>query len=85
MTSSIMRSCENNPVRQFLANPTSKALAIKAKCAECFGCTHDHLEKGFRVSISNCSSYACPLHRFRPFQSNGGAGSPQNTHLADVE
>jgi hypothetical protein len=59
---------EQNPIRQFLANPRSQKSAIKAKCAECFGCTFDHLEGGFRASISECSSYSCPLHSFRPFQ-----------------
>ena len=59
---------EQNPIRQFGAKPSSQKAAIKAKCAECFGCTSNHLERGFRASISECSSYSCPLHRFRPFQ-----------------
>ena len=59
---------ENNPIRQFVANPNSRVAAIKAKCAECMGCTPDHMERGFRASISECSSYSCALHSFRPFQ-----------------
>ena len=59
---------ENNPIRQFVTNPNSRVAAIKAKCAECMGCTPDHMERGFRTSISSCSSYSCPLHRFRPYQ-----------------
>ena len=59
---------ENNPIRQFVANPNSRVAAINAKCAECMGCTPDHMEMGFRASISSCSSYSCPLHRFRPYQ-----------------
>ena len=59
---------ENNPIRQFVANPNSRVAAIKAKCAECMGCTPDHMERGFRASISSCSSYSCPLHGFRPYQ-----------------
>ena len=59
---------ENNPIRQFVANPNSRVAAIKAKCAECMGCTPDHMERGFRASISSCSSYSCPLHTFRPYQ-----------------
>ena len=59
---------ENNPIRQFAANPNSRAAAMKAKCAECIGCTPDHMERGFRASISECSSYSCPLHSLRPFQ-----------------
>ena len=59
---------ENNPIRQLIAKPSSKTAAIKAKCAECMGCTPDHMERGFRASISECSSYSCALHSFRPFQ-----------------
>ena len=58
----------SNPIGQFRANPSSRAYAVKAKCAECVGCTPDHLEKGFKDSISSCSSESCPLHRFRPYQ-----------------
>jgi len=58
----------SNPVQQFTNNPASRAYAVKAKCAECVGCTPDHLEKGFKESISSCSSESCPLHRFRPYQ-----------------
>ena len=58
-----------NPIIQFQRNPNSRAKAINAKCAECVGCTSNHLEKGFKESISSCSSYACPLHGFRPYRS----------------
>jgi ribosome modulation factor len=61
-----MRS--NNPLQQFYINSSSRAFAIKAKCAECVGCTPNHLERGFKESISSCSSESCPLHRFRPYQ-----------------
>jgi len=57
-----------NPILQFQSRPSSRAYAVKAKCAECVGCTPDHLEKGFKESISSCSSYSCPLHGFRPYQ-----------------
>ena len=57
-----------NPIRQFQSRPSSRAYAVKAKCAECVGCTPYHLEKGFKDSISSCSSESCPLHRFRPYQ-----------------
>mgnify|MGYP001567855380 FL=1 len=57
-----------NPILQFQSRPSSRAYAVKAKCAECVGCTPNHLEKGFKESISSCSSYSCPLHRFRPYQ-----------------
>ena len=64
----------SNPIGQFRANPSSRAYAVKAKCAECVGCTPDHLEKGFKGSISSCSSYSCPLHRFRPYQARKSLG-----------
>ncbi len=57
-----------NPINQYQNNQKSRAYAIKAKCAECVGCTSNHIEKGFRESISSCSSYSCPLYRFRPYQ-----------------
>jgi hypothetical protein len=58
----------SNPIQQFINNSTSRAYAMRAKCAECVGCTPYHLERGFTDSISSCSSYSCPLHRFRPYQ-----------------
>jgi len=58
----------SNPIKQFHRNSMSRAYAVKAKCAECVGCTQNHLERGFKESISSCSSYSCPLHRFRPYQ-----------------
>jgi len=59
---------EQNLIRQFVANPTSHKAAIKAKCAECFGCSSNHLERGFRASVSECLSYSYPLHSFGSFQ-----------------
>ncbi len=58
----------SNPIKQFHRNSMSRAYAVKAKCAECVGCTPNHLEKGFKASILSCSSYSCPLHGFRPYQ-----------------
>jgi hypothetical protein len=57
-----------NPIKQYHNNQNSRNYAIKAKCAECVGCTSNHIEKGFRESISSCSSYSCPLYKFRPYQ-----------------
>ena len=57
-----------NPILQFQSRPSSRAYAVKAKCAECVGCTQNHLERGFKESISSCSSYSCLLHGFRPYQ-----------------
>jgi hypothetical protein len=59
---------QSNPILQYANKPTSRVAAIKAKCAECVGCTSKDLERGYRESISDCSSYSCPLHSFRPYQ-----------------
>ena len=72
-----------NPILQFQSRPSSRAYAVKAKCAECVGCTQNHLERGFKESISSCSSYSCPLHRFRPYQANKSL-EDQKTTVQDL-
>lgn len=64
-----------NPIQRFEKNDTSRTLAINAKCAECFGCTRDHLEKGFKQSISDCSAYSYQLHSSRPYQGEKSVNS----------
>lgn len=56
-----------NPLLKFEARPT-RSNAIKAKCAECMGCTRDAIEPGFRVQVRDCTSRRCPLWAFRPYQ-----------------
>lgn len=63
---------EINPIIRLRAKP-SRVNAIKAKCAECMGCTADHVERGFRELIRACTAQVCPLHSFRPYQANLGA------------
>jgi len=58
----------HNPVARFFALKPSRAGAIKAKCAECMGCTKDHLEEGYKNEIRNCSAQACSLYSFRPYK-----------------
>ena len=66
---------EMNPIKKFYVKPTRKT-AINAFCAYCMGCTaveqnagqEDHLEVGFRTEIRHCSSLACPLFDYRPYQ-----------------
>ena len=58
---------ENNPIVRAMNKPT-RGNAIKAMCAHCMGCTPDHLERGFRQSISDCTAKSCPLYQFRPFR-----------------
>lgn len=57
-----------NPIDRYLRKPSSRTLAVHAMCASCVGCTEGHLEKGFKETISACSSYSCPLRPFRPYQ-----------------
>ena len=64
-----------NPILRFENKPNSRKLANDAKCAECFGCTRDHLEKGFREDISSCLSQRCPLYNFRPYRPKNALNS----------
>lgn len=64
-----------NPHQQLLNNPTSRSLVIKAMCAECVGCSINHLEKGFREDISSCLSKHCPLYNFRPYRPKNALNS----------
>lgn len=45
---------------QAMAGKCSPRTAIKAQCAECVGFD--------RQAITDCTSFACPLWNFRPFQ-----------------
>jgi len=58
----------HNPVARSLALPPSRKRAIDAKCAECMGCTKDHLEEGYKSEIRNCSAQDCSLYSFRPYK-----------------
>ena len=57
-----------NPILRYQNNPNSRMRAIHVRCSECVGCTSNHLEKGFKESISACSSHSSPMHGFRPYQ-----------------
>ncbi len=46
----------------------TRALAIKAHCQACTGCTATHNEAGSTSEIKNCEVVLCPLHFFRPYQ-----------------
>jgi hypothetical protein len=45
------------------AGTASPRRAIKAKCLECVGFV--------RKDITHCTSLQCPLHAYRPYQSEG--------------
>lgn len=60
---------ERNPVAAWeKSNKNSRALAVKAKCAECMGCNKDHREPGFAIEVKKCTTQSCPLWVFRPYQ-----------------
>jgi hypothetical protein len=59
---------EYNPILRAMAKPKSMRAAINAMCAACMGCTVDHMERGFRREIRNCTAPHCPLFNFRPYQ-----------------
>jgi hypothetical protein len=69
------KKVEMNPIKRYYAKQTRKS-AINAMCCYCMGCTsveqgngqEDHLEQGFRIEIKHCTSQACPLFQYRPFQ-----------------
>ena len=71
----------SNQILQIKLKPTSTAKGINAKCVanmERIGCTPNHLEKGFKESISSCSSYSCPLYELRPYQAEKYLNSQKN-------
>lgn len=47
--------------------PRSKLYAIRAKCWNCIGGTHD---PGAHGRIRDCSHSACPIHQVRPYQAS---------------
>lgn len=58
----------NNPIPRLREDPSSKARAIKAMCAQCMGCTDDYTEPGFRQQVRTCTSKDCALWAVRPYQ-----------------
>ena len=64
-----------NPVEKALANPNSKALAIRAMCYQCVG------GELAVQNIRNCSSGSCPLYAHRPYQ----VGSTDEQDLVEIQ
>ena len=62
---------EYNPIVK-LETTNTRGQAIKAMCAHCMGCTREEVEPGWRDNVRNCTSPACPLFGFRPFQDKSG-------------
>ena len=61
-----------NPLERAAANPTSRSLAISAKCFDCSGGDAD---PGWRWRIGNCS-VACPLVPVWPYRHLEGTPMP---------
>ncbi len=55
-----------NPREKALANPTSRSLAVAAKCYDCVG--GECADGGYRKAIRECPSQTCALKGFRPYQ-----------------
>jgi len=56
----IIRAKATNPKERALANPTSRAMAVAAKCFDCCG------EQ--REEIKRCPMTDCALWNFRPYK-----------------
>jgi hypothetical protein len=59
-----------DPIEKAKRNPTSRRLAINAKC---WGCSC-----GQRVEIRECTVTACPLWNFRPYQTKEENSADEN-------
>lgn len=57
-----------NPAQRAAKNPTSRSLAIAAKCYDCTG--GSNADGGYRRCIRECPSTRCALYAFRPYQPN---------------
>lgn len=56
----ITREKPLNPMEKHLADPKSRAKAMKAKCWDC--------TNGQRAEIKHCPCTDCPLYAFRPYK-----------------
>lgn len=55
-----------NPMEKHLDEPSSRALAVAAKCFDCVGGLN--ADGGYRRCIRECASPRCPLYNFRPYK-----------------
>lgn len=53
------------PIEKLEAKPTSKKLAIAAKCYDCVG---QNFDPGWKDRVRNCRDKKCPLYNFRPYK-----------------
>lgn len=52
------------------ADTGGRAAAINYKCAECIYSGDANGEGSWRKQVESCSSYGCPLYKFRPMSTN---------------
>ena len=71
-----------DPIERARRNPTSKALAIKAKCFECVGAGSD---ANPRAAVRDCSIAMCPLHPVRPWQAKSCVEENDGDEVSDDE
>jgi hypothetical protein len=55
-----------SPAEKAAKNPTSRSLALAAKCFDCVN--GPNADGGYRRAIRECPSTKCALHNFRPYQ-----------------
>lgn len=52
-----------DPLQKAAKNPTSRSLAIRAKCYDCVG---QNVDPGWHRRVRECEITSCPLWPFRP-------------------
>lgn len=69
-----------DPITRARRNPTSRKLAIAAKCYDCQGRDDD---PGVRERIRTCLSPGCPLYPVRPYKDSRAAEAARLEALAE--
>jgi hypothetical protein len=67
-------SVRKNPIERAQENPTSRTLAIAAKCFDCQG---QDCDPCVLWRIGNCTAPSCPLYPVRPHQRLAGKPKPK--------
>ena len=60
---------EHNLKQKYLANPSSRKLALHAFCFQCCGGTEDEMpDPGWKDFIRTCTDPSCPGYLNRPYR-----------------
>jgi len=60
---------DHNLLKKAVADPTSRAKAMRAMCFQCMGGTIDSLpDPGWKRLIGTCTAKQCALYPWRPYQ-----------------